>query len=508
MLKITKSLFCELNQGTVRYCVIKDSMYLKEGVDGIGDIEVLVHPEDIVRVQEILKEAGFKKFLEPEGLEDAHRETWLGFDGNTGKLLSLQLCQDIVIPGKDKERFVFLWTDVALASRTYHETLGIYVVEPHLEVLMLYIQLAQRVEMEENDPLAWKALCGTSSLCGKIRREKMAVLCSELFWGNGLLIADILMDMVNREKAHTLRPPSAKELQSLVGKVERELKPTSYKVGSAEDRKRGTLKSLDTRKKVPAKEGISICFIGADGSGKTTISEDIERWLAERIACRKFYLGTGDQYHSLSKNLLGHLSSVYRKSQQPGKRKETASLALSVTDGRILGRKELRRETGIREFVRYPLNVSRAYGLVRFAYHSLKTVEMAETYRKMGGIAIFDRYPQVQFEGIYDGPKISAKFSGYLDHDLFRTMAKQEKEVLKRATRHAPSLVFRLLVPPEVSLKRKPDHDFESVKRKTEITEKLVFDQSRDYVIDATQTYDKELLEVKRIIWETLRNLS
>jgi thymidylate kinase len=508
MLTITKTLFDGMNREQVRYCIIRDTAYLRQGLEGDGEVDVLVHPEEIRSVQRLLTGCGFKRFLEPGGVQDSHMENWIGFDEKTGKLMPIHLYQDIVLEGKNGEKSVFLWRDIALNRRIPFEGTTIYVVEPHLEMVMLYIQLAQRVEMGEDDPLSWRALCGTTCLCGKIRKEKMAALCSELFWGNGLLISDLLMGMVNREKSLTLKPPTPKELQSLWGKVERELKPTFYKVGSAEDRRRGTLGSIGKGRKIPAKEGISICFIGADGSGKTTISEDIEKWLSQRIACRKFYLGNGDQYHSLSKSMVRRLSGVYRKSQQLGKVRETAVATLAVTDGRILGKREQHREMGLKELVRYPVSVTRAYGHMRFAYHSLKTVEMAETYRKKGGVAIFDRYPQVQFEGIYDGPKISAKFKGYLDRDVFRVMARRESDILKKATGHQPSLVFRLLVPPEVSLQRKPDHDYEVIRRKAEITEKLVFEQSRDYVIDATQVYDKELLEVKRIIWESLRSLS
>lgn len=508
MLTITKTLFDVLNMEQVRYCVIRDSAYLREGLKGKGNVDVLVHPDDIRETQRLLDKSGFRKFMEQGGVQDSHMENWIGFDDKTGALMALHLYQDIVIEGKGGERFVFLWRDTALKSRVHFEGTSVYVVEPHLETVMLYLQLAMRVGMGENDPISWRALCGTACLCGRIRKERMTELCRELFWGHGLLIADTLMAMVTREKAFTLKPPSSKELLSLLGKVERELKPTFYEVGSAEDRRRGTLRSFMKDRKTPTQEGLSICFIGADGSGKTTISDDIEQWLSERMACRKFYLGNGDQYHSFSKQIAGRLSRVYRKSQQRGRGRETAAVALSVTDSGVVGRTGRNRETGIKELVRYPLSMTVAYGHMRFAYHSLKIVEEAEDYKKNGGIAIFDRYPQMQFEGIYDGPKIPVKFRNYLDRDIFRYMARRESEVLKKATHHAPSIVFRLVVPPEVSLQRKPDHDYENVRRKAEITEKLVFSQSEDHVIDATKAYDKELLEVKRIIWESLRSLS
>lgn len=509
MLTITKNLFGIFNKEQIRYCVIRDSAYLKEGLNGTADIDILVHPEDMDEAQQILPGTGFKKFLEPGAVLDSHKEDWIGFDDSTGRIMSIRLYQDIVIEGKNREVFVFCWRDIALRSRVRFEGTNVYVVEPHLETVMLYIQLAQRVEMGKNDQLSWRALCGTASLCGRIRKEKMVALCSEIFWGNGILISQLIMDMVIREKAFTINPPTDKELVSLRGKIEREPKAVFYIVGSAEDGRPGTLSFMKKGKgKVTSKEGISICFIGVDGSGKTTISDDVEKWLAERFACKKFYMGNGDQLHSISKNLDVQLSRVSKKTQQAVRGRETEAVALSVTDTGIVENVAKSNETGIIEFARYPLSVTQAYGYMRFAYHSLKIVEMAESYRRKGGIAIFDRYPQVQFEGIYDGPKISAKYQSYLDHDIFMHMAEREADILKRASNHAPSIVFRLLLTPEVSLARKPDHDYENIRRKAEITEKLVFKHSKDYKIDATQPYDKELLQVKRIIWESLTSLS
>lgn len=512
MLAVLKKLFFDFYDQNTRYCIIRDSAYLREELNGDGAIDILIHPEEIDDSRRMLIEAGFKRFMWLQGAEQRHQENWMGFDDQTGKLIMLHLYQDILIPGKGQDEFVFFWRDIAIRDRILFEGTRIYVVEPHLECVMLYIQLAQRVTMAEDDPQSWKTLCGIATLCGKIRKDRMTGLCQELFWGNGLMISELIMKMVMRDRNLTLKPPSANELTSLLTKVEHELKPTFYKVGSQEDsRQKGWNalnrgKTWNTGKKIASGEGISICFIGSDGSGKTTLSEDIEKWLSEWIPCQKFYLGRGDRHHPVAKRLTLPLRVVYRKAMEFGKAKEIPVLVPGTGMGQALNEKKL-RSNNIKEMVQYPVKLKRAFGHMRFASHSLKTIESAEKYRKNGGVAIFDRYPQTQFEGIYDGPKISASYKDYLNHEIFRLMARQESKSLAKAVQISPSLVFRLLVPPEISMKRKPDHDYESIRKKSEITEKLVFQKSQDYAIDATQSYDKELLTVKRIIWESLSGL-
>ena len=67
-----------------------------------------------------------------------------------------------------------------------------------------------------------------------------------------------------------------------------------------------------------------------------------------------------------------------------------------------------------------------------------------------------------------------------------------------------PDIVFKLILPPEISVQRKPDHDLAEVMRKAEITKILTFPKSKIYEIDVNRNLDDILLEIKKIIWEAL----
>ena len=126
-----------------------------------------------------------------------------------------------------------------------------------------------------------------------------------------------------------------------------------------------------------------------------------------------------------------------------------------------------------------------------------------------GGIAIFDRYPQTQFEGLNDGPKIHERSAGKkLPGPLkgyIRRKGDQEIRHYEEATRVAPDLVIKMILPPEVSIQRKPQESLENVTRKHEIIQRLAFPDSEVLTVDATMDYEAELALIHNAIWDIIQ---
>ena len=122
-----------------------------------------------------------------------------------------------------------------------------------------------------------------------------------------------------------------------------------------------------------------------------------------------------------------------------------------------------------------------------------------------GGIPLYDRFPQVQFEGIYDGPKINhyCQQKG-ISNGIVKWMARREQRYLEKIQSFQPTLVFKLMLSPEESIRRKPFENLETVTRKHEITQQLQFPNSAVYIVDATQDYQQEIIFIKNKIWEAI----
>ena len=83
--------------------------------------------------------------------------------------------------------------------------------------------------------------------------------------------------------------------------------------------------------------------------------------------------------------------------------------------------------------------------------------------------------------------------------------AKKEEKNIAKAVSHFPQLVIKLILPPEVSLQRKPEENIDIVRRKHEVIKSLVFEQSEVHTIDATMPYDEEIVRIKDLIWQKIQ---
>ena len=225
-------------------------------------------------------------------------------------------------------------------------------------------------------------------------------------------------------------------------------------------------------RKVPASEkGLMIAFLGQDGAGKTTVTQKLMKWWRWKMEVRYVYLGSGDNYSSWKKKLVKRLPTH-------GPLKYLRSI-IALTDTRDLTKK---------------------------AYRNMRK---AEKYAAKGGVVILDRYPQMAYAGICDGPKIRQKvvdnFGNGLASKILLPLANTEEKYIKKIIAIKPDLVFKLILPPEESLRRKPQERLEAVTMKHEIVKSLVFDGSDVYTIDATMPFDKEMVMIKNIIWQHIQ---
>ena len=83
--------------------------------------------------------------------------------------------------------------------------------------------------------------------------------------------------------------------------------------------------------------------------------------------------------------------------------------------------------------------------------------------------------------------------------------AANEERYLKRATEHHPDIVFKLIIPPEESVRRKPENVLETMIEKHNLIKAFQFEGSEVYVIDAMMPLEKELLMIKQIIWQHIQ---
>lgn len=245
-------------------------------------------------------------------------------------------------------------------------------------------------------------------------------------------------------------------------------------------------------------KGPGIALIGSDGSGKSTVTLDLEKWLSEKIDCRRYYLGSGEHYNSIYKRCIKMMIRGFRLSRDLNKKQTVKAGENELDQTQVNSVKK-----GLKNWYCH-IN---AFYLYRISVRTLKQLRMSNGFSKGGGIRLFDRYPQNQFMGINDGPKIR-KLYGNINSSVINRLIQMEEENINRCVKMSPDLVIKLVISPEVAILRKPDHNIPELEKKTDIIRNLNFENTVVQNIDANQKYEEELRTIKKLIWDYLFQLS
>lgn len=497
MLKISKDLFNRWNEANLLYCHWKSNEHLLPGLDGETDLDVLLSKDNKAAGEDILKNLGFLHCKSQYGSRYPGVDDWIGFDKDTGSLIHLHLHYELVTGHKGMKEYSLPWRTVTLKTRVLNEDYSVYTIEPNLELVTLYTRIGLKADFKS----LIRCHKGKFKLPKDIKREidwlkeradmEQVRQLFDFYYGNK---AGEIFEIVKKDRIASSDYLKLKKISESIFKKNSRVKCFRRLCEIFFFAYQRWIKKLIRKfypiisKKIPISgEGISIAFIGQDGSGKSTVTSDIKKWLTWKIEANRFYLGSGDHYDGLMKRLIA--KGIKVKHQNNG---ETKS-----------GREKLpKRKKNLKNLLS---SVIVSWNMLMIARRAYCVMHNAEKYRKKGGISLLDRFPQMQFEGISDGPRIANAYRrNGLDFISNKWLAKREYNYFQKIQQWQPSLVFKLMLPPEESIRRKPFENYENVKEKHKITKSLKFDSSLVYEVDATQEYQQELIFIKNKIWDML----
>lgn len=472
MLNVCRRIFSRLMASGVNYCHWKSNEHLKEGLNGKTDLDILVSDACAEQFSDILIECECIKVHPQFGSRYPKVDEWIGYDRETGKLIHLHVHFRMITGTKHLKEYMLPWHDLALKTKVLDESGTVYTIEPNLELIILYM----RIVLKQPKPIG-----------DMDKYELSASYRKEILWLKQRIDAESLSKLVviiwKEEKERILsillrKRPSKNdwaELQKIardkVCIVRRGRILNNFKISVVRSkliRIKYILKSKFsivpfTALKTLYGRGCVFAFIGCDGSGKSRVTEEICRWLGWKLDCQNFYFGMGERYRK------PFIYKILQSEWMPDTLRKAGSMLFY-----------------------YHISVRCKY-----------MRKLIDFYINNGGIAICDRYPQTQFKGIYDGPKIQA-FGLYDKTALGRLFMRIEEKNIYDVANKKIDCVLKLVVPTDIALKRSPGHAVREVKRKAQITEKLQFVNCDVYEIDAMQPFEEEMLEIKGIIWDRL----
>ncbi|MFT4549579.1 MAG: thymidylate kinase [Pseudoalteromonas tetraodonis] len=210
-----------------------------------------------------------------------------------------------------------------------------------------------------------------------------------------------------------------------------------------------------------------VALIGSDGSGKSTVSRRLVDELDKKIDTRFIYFGTGDGPASLLRLPLIWLRSIRSRAGSSGAGK----------DG----------ESAESESPQVP-GLAKALWAITVAIERRAKLRRARRAAASGIVVITDRFPQIEFPGIHDGPRLARwlELKGGLRHRI----SVWEQGVYRRIAETPPDLVVLLDVTLEVALARRPEEPENELRRRIEVARSLTYSGTCRMIEDASQPLD------------------
>lgn len=470
MLEISRKVFSEFECSDIKYCHWKSNEHLEEGLNGITDLDILVDHNNKKKCENVLHRLKLLKVRAPLGNRYKYVDDWIGMDYDTGEMIHLHVHYRIVTGKQYRKEWVLPWSKMVLNNRVKNEKLNVYMTNPNMEIIILYVRILLKTKYneEQNDIIEVPDdYIREIRYLKKVTDEKQIdIFLKKMLKGSAFKKCLFKESFTNKEYLHY-----KEVLNSLLGKYRIESENQTFirhnmlksLVCIGQNLKKKNIPVIT--KKCPNERGLIIAFIGTDGAGKSTMTKNIRLWLSWKIEVFQFYLGSGD---GLKKPLS---YKIYTDENIP---------------------RALRQWAGA------------AFYFYMSVYVKRKT-RQTDSYRQHGGIAVLDRFPQLQFKGVNDGPKIESNIEkAYFPDFLIKRIIKREEENIEKAIQVIPDIVFKLEISPEEAVRRKNENTLAEMKRKVALIEKIEFEGSKVYKIDASQNMNQEMLEVKRIIWNEI----
>lgn len=457
------------------------------------DLDLLVAPETRAAAHEVLRDLGYRRMEGPFGAPRLPGvEHWLGLDPNILELDHVHLHEALYSGHPAWMEWRLPWVDHLLASSRPHPELGLRVLDPALDWVLLAVRAVLEPKHREGAVLQRATRTALDALAGESLASERARHAEGLLGSEAARIAS-----AGRLEGEPWAAWDDTVRRGLA--PSRRLSDAGVAVEWARGKGAGLRHAL-VRRVAPQRarhpaglrrsgRGLVVAVIGADGAGKSTQVERLAVWLSSAVAVERAYLGRGDWVSSVQQ---GVAEAKWWLLERLTERRRPAP----ETDHHVPSPTQSDAESTASP-TRFWVRTARQVSLLALADRKRRDLRHLRRLRDEGAVLVTDRFPHPT-DRLLDGPALVARGSA-LGHGL----ARLERVVLARRAVE-PDVVARLLVDPSVAHARKPDHRFGEIQAKAAAVRAAHYGGACMHDVDANAPPDDVQRALRRIVWEAL----
>lgn len=466
----------ELRDAGVVYCQWKGHVRRQRWASGEGDIDLLVDPASAAAFGAVLGRLGFHAALAPAEERIPGVESFFGYDPRLVRLLHVHAHYRLVVGRAWATTYRLPVERTLLAAAADHSPFPI----PHPAFEFVVLVLRSILGRTLRQDLGRRAARWLNGVQDQLRHfaaqaDEAAihdVLRRDLpFIEPGLFAACV----------DSLRPGSSPWRRAFLRRrLTQRLRPFAQRPALS-DPVRRLARHLITRGRSPqgkrlARGGTTIALLGADGSGKSTCTAELHRWLSPYFDTMTAHLGRPPR--SLLTVAVGALLKV-RNALWPG------AGASRDPDG------DPNVFPGYLALLRHVCTARDRYLLYR----------KVRRFATAGGVALTERYPVAQNQALV-GPCVR-RFVALARHSRLAVLLRAAEEFYYRQIL-PPDHILVLRVDPEVAVRRKTTEPSEYVRRRARIIWDVDWSDTSAHVVDAGRPLADVVAELKASVWGAL----
>jgi thymidylate kinase len=491
MLTKIRKLIEELNANDIRYCHWKSNLSLAIALAGQTDVDLLIHRKDADLLRTILSQLCFRPATLKDGESYPSVEHYFALDEESGALVHVHAYFRVITGESLAKNYRLPIEEMLLQNTRWADSVRVPTKSAELVVFILRMMLKhtslvelallardrQQIQQEIQWLLATDTIDETLSLVDCW----LPSLDTNLF-SNCITALEVPAPLFRRIIL-------GRQLRSRLRLYARHSAIRAW-LGGLQKFTIMLLRRLFRSQKgmIPLSGGAVIAFVGPEATGKSTLLAEMSGWLGEHFAVQQVHAGKPKStILSAIPNLLvpvlrsmlpthrsSHVETQYASKEQSEKSQESYSLIFAIRS-------------------------------VLLAYDRRALLTRAFGRAANGTIVLCDRYPSL-CSGTPDSPQLSHLPIASDRYSIRRLLARIEKRLYREIP--PPDLVISLTVPVEVAVLRneargkKEPEDY--VRLRHARSSNLEFGKTPIYKINTDQPLDKIVLEVKKVIWNTL----